>query len=155
DFTFYGMSYTKMAVCSNGGITFRPAEITNAEFKSYSVRALLPLSIFQNSLPRIALYWWDLNASADATEGENGIYVRREPDRIVVSWNNVSQFPNRPTTPRCRFQATLFADGRILTVYQTVQFPPNTFTNIPVVAGISPGNSNVVPSIIDLSNPPT
>ena len=57
------------------------------------------------------------------TTGANGIYLRRDNNAVVVTWNNIRDFPNDPTRDRGihRFQVTLFSDGRIRFTYDTAQ----------------------------------
>jgi uncharacterized protein (TIGR03437 family) len=148
NFSLYGASYAQMAVSSNGFLTFRPANTTDAAFNSGSTDSGESLADLQTSLPRIAPYWNDLDARASVTQGDAGIYIRRDNDRVVVTWNNIRDFPNAATDNGVhRFQATLFADGRIQFTYEFAQLTSNA------LAGVTPGNTTTVPAVIDLRNP--
>jgi len=150
DFNFYGTSYGSVAVSSNGFLTFRPAGASDAFFNNDSVDSGESLSDLQANLPRIAAYWHDLDVRSASAQGNNGIFFRRDSDRVLVTWNNVPDFPNSPSIPVGvhRFQLTLFSDGRILFTYATAQLTQTA------LAGISPGNSTQFPSLADLDNPP-
>ncbi len=149
-FSFYGVSYSMVAVTSNGNLTFRPSGVTDAFFNTNSIDSGESLSDLQMTLPRIAPYWNDLDARASATQGESGVYFRRDGDRAVITWNNVRDFPNDPNNDIGvhRFQVTLFNDGRIVFTYATAQLTQTA------LAGISPGNSTQTPTLVDLNNPP-
>src|SRR5262249_48828419 len=83
------------------------------------------------------------------TTGANGIYFRRDNDRVMVTWNNIRDFPNDPTIPigTHRFQVTIFNNGRIVFTYNTAQLTTTA------IAGISPGNTKTVPMLVNLNNP--
>jgi uncharacterized protein (TIGR03437 family) len=149
-FSLYGASFSQVAVSSNGFLTFRPAGVSQAAFDAASVDSGESLASLQRSVPRIAPYWHDLDARAGQTQGDNGIYIRRDNDRILVTWNNIRDFPNDPSQDRGvhRFQVTLASDGRITFTYASVELTSTA------LAGISPGLSTTTPSLIDLSSPP-
>ena len=142
-----GASYGQMAVTSNGNLTFRPANTTDAVFNNGSIDSGESLSDLQ-LLPRIAPYWHDLDARANVTQGDAGIYLRRDNDRVVVTWNNIRDYPNANSdNGRHRFQATLFANGRIQFTYESAQLTTTA------LAAITSGNTANLPSLIDLRNP--
>ncbi len=148
NFSLYGASYAQIAVSSNGFLTFRPANVTDAVFNGASIDSGESLADLQTSLPRIAPYWHDLDASASLTQGDAGIFIRRDNDRVVITWNNIRDFQNTATdNGRHRFQATLFANGRIQFTYESAQLTTSA------LAGITPGDSTNTPAVIDLSNP--
>jgi hypothetical protein len=147
-FNFFGTAYTTAYVTSNGNLVFRPAS-AGGGFGLDAVNASNALSDFRTGSPRIAPYWHDLDARAAETTGARGVYFRRDADRVVVTWNDVRDFPNDEDvdTGRHTFQATLFSDGRILFTYQTV-----TLTS-EALAGVAPGNSSQTVTLVNLSNP--
>jgi len=149
-FNFYGTNYSTAAISSNGNLTFRPAGIPQADFDDSAVSSIASLSEFQGGLPRIAPYWHDLDATASVTTGTTGVYIRRDSDRVLVTWNNIRDFPNDPTVDRGvhRFQVTLFNTGRIVMTYASAQLTTQA------LAGISPGLTSIVPTLLDFRNPP-
>lgn len=149
-FSFFGNNFSTVAISSNGNLAFRPAGIPQQDFNLAAVSSIASLAEFQGGLPRIAPYWHDLDARASATQGANGIYLRRDSDRVVITWNNIRDFPNDPAVDRGlhRFQATLFNTGRIVLTYDFAQLTSQT------LAGISPGQTQTLPTLVDLSNPP-
>jgi uncharacterized protein (TIGR03437 family) len=150
-FSFYGTSFSNVAVSSNGFLTFRPNGVSQQVFDLDSVESGEGLSILQTGLPRIAPYWHDLDARQNSTQGNNGIFIRRDSDRVVVTWNNIRDFPNDPAVDNGvhRFQVTLFQNGNILFTYDSAQLTSRA------LAGLSPGNASSLPSLVDLSNPPS
>ena len=148
-FSFYGASFTNVAVSSNGFLAFRPASVDQAAFDLEAVDSGESLAKLQTGVPRIAPYWHDLDARASTTQGSSGIYIRKDSDRVVVTWNNVRDFPNDPTTDNGvhRFQVTLFSNGRIVFAYDQAQL-----TSL-ALAGISGGGAAPVPALVDFSSP--
>ncbi len=150
NFSFYGANYTQAAVSSNGYLTFRPNGASNSFFNQNSVDSIATLAAFQSTLPRIAPYWHDLDARASQTTGNNGIFIRKESNRVLITWNNIRDFPNEPAIDNGvhRFQVSLFNDGRIVFTYASAQLTSQA------LAGISPGASPNAPTLVDLSAPP-
>lgn len=150
NFNFYGASYSSVAVTSNGNLTFRPAGVSQDDFDQGTVSSGETLAELQAGLPRIAPYWHDLDATASATAGTNGIYLRRDSDRVVISWNNIRDFPNDASvdTGIHRFQVTLFNTGRIAFTYASAQLTTKT------LVGISGGLSSPTPTLVTFTNPP-
>jgi uncharacterized protein (TIGR03437 family) len=151
NFSFYGITFTSVAVGSNGFLTFRAAGATDADFNADATDSGESLTDLQTRSPRIAPYWHDLDASANATAGANGIYIRRDQDLVVVTWNNIRDFPNVASrdTGVHRFQVALHRDGRIVMTYDFAQLTSMALT------GISPGNSAQTPSVIKFASPPS
>lgn len=148
NFSFYGMPYSSVAISSNGFLTFRPSNIDSQYFDAYSTDSGESLISLQTALPRIAAYWHDLDARAVSTTGSNGIYFRTDTDKVVITWNNVRDFPNFTGDNGIhRFQVTLFADGRILLSYNQVQLTSSA------LVGISGGANSLSPILVDFANP--
>jgi uncharacterized protein (TIGR03437 family) len=148
NFNYFGTAYSTVYVTSNGNLVFRPAS-AGSGFDLDAVNAGDSLSDFRTGSPRVAPYWHDLDARAVSAQGASGVYFRRDADRVVVTYNNVRDFPNTPSVDNGfhTFQATLFSDGRILFVYQNV-----TLTSHALV-GVSPGGAAQAVTLADLSNP--
>ncbi len=148
-FSLYGTTFTTVAVSSNGFLAFRPGSMTQAAFDLEAADSGESLSKLQIGAPRIAPYWHDLDARASSTLGANGIYIRKDSDRVVITWNNIRDFPNDPATDTGihRFQVTLFSNGRIVFAYDQVQL-----TSL-ALAGISGGGASPIPTLVNFTNP--
>ncbi|MFN0109985.1 MAG: hypothetical protein ACKVZH_14110 [Blastocatellia bacterium] len=149
-FSIYGSAFTNVAVSSNGFLAFRPAGANQTTFDQEAVDSGESLAKLQTSVPRIAPYWHDLDARSVSTQGSSGIYIRKDNDRVVVTWNNIRDFPNDPVTDTGvhRFQVTLFNNGRIVMAYDQAQL-----TSL-ALAGISGGGSAApIPTLVNLNNP--
>ncbi len=68
-FSFFGNSFSTVAISSNGNLAFRPAGIPQQDFNLAAVSSIASLAEFQGGLPRIAPYWHDLDARASVTQG--------------------------------------------------------------------------------------
>jgi uncharacterized protein (TIGR03437 family) len=149
NFNFYGTTYTKAGISSNGNITFRATGVGDQFYSDSTVDAGESLATLQAALPRIAPYWHDLDARAATTAGTTGIYIRTGSDPVVITWNNIRDFPNDVTTDTGvhRFQLKLFQDGRIQFVYDAVQLTSEA------LVGISPGRSTPSTTSVDFANP--
>ncbi len=150
-FNFYGTSYNKVAISSNGNLTFRPPGVSDQTFNDSTVDAGESTATLQASLPRIAPYWHDLDARTVSTPGTTGIHIRTGSDPVVITWNNVRDFPNNTNTDNGvhRFQVKLFQDGRIQFVYDAAQLTSEA------LVGLSPGNSPTASTSVDFANPTT
>ena len=151
NFNFFGASFSSVAISSNGNLTFRPAGISQAAFDLGAVSSMARIFEFQQGLPRIAPYWHDLDARAAQTAGGAGVFLLQLPDRTMVTWNNIRDFPNDPLIDKGvhRFQVTLFSDGRILFTYDSAQLTSQA------LAGITPGLSSNAPTLVNLNSPPS
>ncbi|MFA6291284.1 MAG: S8 family serine peptidase [Victivallales bacterium] len=88
-FTFYGIAYNSVNVCSNGFLDFA----SNSASYSNSDSALI-----QNI--RIALLWQDLVTS---------IYITENTDNVIIRWAGVVFGSSNPVN----FEVVLYRDGRI------------------------------------------
>jgi uncharacterized protein (TIGR03437 family) len=151
NFSFFGASYSNVAVSSNGNLTFRPGAVTQEDFDLGAVNPSESLIGFQQGLPRIAPYWHDLDARAAQAAGASGVYVKASADNVLFTWNNIRDFPNDTTVDNGfhRFQARLFNDGRIVFTYDLIQL---TSTGL---VGLTPGNLTSAPSLVNLMAPPS
>ena len=149
EFPFYGSTYSDVAITTNGNVVFRPGNTDQSTFDNYAVESGESLAHLRDELPRIAPYWHDLDARAASTVGSAGIYLRTEPDRAVVVYNQIRDFPNSSSDNGThRFQVTLFRDGRIEFAYDSAHLTSTA------MAGISPGPPAAgTPFLVDLSHP--
>jgi len=150
-FSLFGASFSSLAISSNGNLTFRPAGVSQENFDLGTVSPIGSFGEFQQGLPRIAPYWHDLDARAAQASGAAGVFFRQGADRVVITWNNIRDFPNDPSVDNGvhRFQVTLFNDGRIVFTYDFAQLTSQA------LAGITPGNSSNIPAIVNLNAPPS
>ncbi len=129
-FLFFGQSYTKIFINSDGNLTFLAGDSASSERS---------LSRMLSGAPRISPYFADLNPADD---GQLSYFA--SPDRFVVSWIDVPDFSFSGFGPLENFQVTLFPDGRIRFVYAGINGTES-------VAGISAGNLFTPPLATDLS----
>jgi hypothetical protein len=129
-FPFFGVSYDKIYVGTNGYITFTRGDTA----------ARISPSALATELPRIAPLW------ADLEEVDSGnIYYNRLDGKHVITWNKAGQ-PSYDGAST--FQAVLYDNGQIAFVYKKVKAQA-------ALVGISPGNSVAGAQPIDFSSPPT
>ncbi len=149
-FSYYGTSYSQVFVTTNGNLVFRPTAMAQHTFDVLAVDSGESLAGLKNELPRIAGYWHDLDGRPVALPGSAGIYLRKDSDRVVVTYNRVPDFENNPgDTGVHRFQMTLFSSGKIVLTYDSAQLTSTA------LVGISPGPANTdTPTLIDFSKPP-
>jgi hypothetical protein len=126
-FPFFGASYDKLFIGTNGFITFRQGEVSGR----------LSAAALATELPRIAPLWADLDVTASG-----GIYYNRLEGRHVITWDGApqAQYPSLST-----FQLVLYDDGRFAFVYRKVKARN-------ALVGISPGGSTELAQPMDFSN---
>ena len=147
NFPLFGDGYTAVCIASNGSLAFRNGGLPTDVFSQATV-ASESLIDLRSGPPRLAPYWHDLDARASVTQGSNGVYFRRDADRVVITWNNIRDFPNDPARDKGvhRFQAVLFRDGRVSFNYDTVQLTTKA------LVGLSPGGAFNTPALVNLNN---
>ncbi len=125
-FSFFGKSYNEIWVDSNGLLTFGGGDTSATGSFGY----------FQAALPAIAPLFTDLDPSSSS----DGVRVRSEAGRFVVTWSNVPPFGSfLPDT----FQVRLYPDGHIEIAYHGMHVTGG-------VVGISPGGGASIP-LVDFS----
>ena len=117
-FPFYGASYARLFLNTDGNLTFGAPDTATSD------RSLGRLTA---GSPRIAAFFEDLDPSA---AGE--VRVTSEPGRFAVSWIGVPEYSAALTGPRNTFQIVLYPDGRVDLAYDVVN-------SRSAVAGIAPG----------------
>jgi extracellular elastinolytic metalloproteinase len=110
-FTFYGFTYTRTHVCTNGFVEFVGPATTNCS----SANAAIPTTSRPNGA--IFPFWDNLAVDADASirADERGTSPNR---RFVIEFRNVLFPPN--TSARIDFNVVLHENGEILTQYRNI-----------------------------------
>jgi len=119
-FPFFGQSYDRVYVNSDGNLTFGAGDAASSERSLGRVTA---------GPPRIAGLFRDLDPSLS----RQGVWVLAAPERFVVSWVAVPEYREFGVGPLQTFQIRLYPDGRI-------EFAYNGITTSSAVVGIAPGN---------------
>lgn len=127
DFPFYGKNYPEVYVTASGMITLGQG--------LYHPN----LQICCNRLPSVVPLLVDLNDK----DGTGGVFVRRDPGRLVVTWNNLHP-QSLATGATYTFQAVLHADGVIEFTYnglpEPILFRPDASpSSVPWLRGLLPG----------------
>ena len=78
---FFGMTHRNMFVNNNGNVSF-----------NMGLYAFTPTAFPVASQPMIAPWWGDVDTRGDGRPARNGVYWYLEPNRIVVTWNNVGYY---------------------------------------------------------------
>ena len=110
-FTFYGFTYTRAHVCTNGFVEFVGPATTNCS----SLNAAIPTT----GRPNGAIFpFWD-NLSVDAAASIRADLRGTAPDRrFVIEFRNLRYFLD--TTRRVDFNVVLHENGEILTQYRNI-----------------------------------
>ena len=129
-FPFFGQSYSRLNVNSDGNLTFLEGDAATAD---RSLGRLL------SGLPRLAPLFADLDVTR---AGRISVYSR--PDRFVVTWLAVPEYSNFGVGAQNTFQLRIFPNGTIEFVYEDVNLNG-------AVVGISPGRLAGQSSIVSLA----
>ena len=78
EFTFYGIDYNQLTVCSNGWISFGDTELES--FRNY------PIPGTGGPSPMVAVFWDDLE------DGDVYAYHDQQNDRFIIEWDNYETF---------------------------------------------------------------
>ena len=118
-FTFFGSTYNKVFLNSDGNLTFNLSDPASTD------RSLGRLTA---GPPRIAGLFSDL----DPSRASGSVRVQAEAHRWVASWVAVPEFSDFGIGPPRTVQIRLFPDGKIEFAWGTARLPD-------AVVGISPG----------------
>jgi uncharacterized protein (TIGR03437 family) len=118
-FPFFGASYQKIFINSDGNLTFNQPDTASSDRS---------LGRVTSGPPRIAGLFRDL----DPSRSSKGVYVLSEGGRFVVSWVQVPEFEEVGVGVPLTFQIRLFPDGKI-------EFAYGSILTDEAVVGISPG----------------
>jgi uncharacterized protein (TIGR03437 family) len=130
-FPFYGNSYERVFVNSDGNLTFLSPDNDTGDRS---------LGRMVSGPPRIAPLFEDL----DPTMADDGVRVLLEPSRVVVSWVGVPEYSDYYFGRSETFQIRLYPDGRVEYAYAGV-------VTDQAVVGISPGGTLGVTSLVTFS----
>ena len=130
-FSFYGVSYTRIFLNSDGNLTFGAAD------SAISDRTLGRLTA---GPPRIAGFFADLDPSSG---GE--VRVTSQPGLFAVSWVSVREYSATGTGLRNTFQILLYPDGRIVLAFQVMN-------SASAVVGIAPGAVRNGTTVVTFAN---
>lgn len=125
-FPFYRQTYHQVVVMNDGVVGLGgPADHRTIQYYYGASPAIFPL--YLNLIPQA---------------GEGGIFVRREADRLVITWDRVPAFHARQTT--YTFQLALYCDGTFTITYHDIPsyltFRPNSDPEDDVwLVGATPG----------------
>lgn len=134
-FNFYGKTYRRIFLNSDGNLTFNSPDTATSD------RSLGRLT---SGPPRIAALFRDL----DPTNSRDGIRVFTASDRIVFTWSQVPEFSDFGTGVTNTFQVRLLNTGVIELIY-------NGVFSIEAVVGISPGNTLGATRVVHFTDNPT
>jgi uncharacterized protein (TIGR03437 family) len=127
-FPFFGKTYSRVFVNSDGNFSFENGDGSTAE-RSLGRIAAGP--------PRIAALFADL----DPSRAPDRVRALAEPGRFTVTWDRVPEYQDFGTGPLQTFQIRLFPEGRIEISYKGIQISG-------AVVGISPGNLTGSSSVV-------
>lgn len=135
-FSYYGNIFSDVFVCSNGWVSFTSTST------SLSNTTLPSTSEPNNTL---ALFWDDLNPGSAGTVY---YYSDTANDRFIISFDGVPHYSN---TGSLYFQVILYADGRIIYQYGTMDHAGHT---VSASIGIENGDGTIGLEYDYNSNPP-
>ncbi|MBX9600393.1 MAG: hypothetical protein K2X35_05295 [Bryobacteraceae bacterium] len=130
-FPFYGGSYDRLWLNSDGNLTFEGPDATVSDRS---------LGRFLAGLPRISALFTDLNPPAS----RSGVSVLAASNRWVVTWRDVPLFSDISAGQLQTFQIRIYPNGRIEFAWRGSNSPDS-------VVGISPGKLRGEPAIIPLA----
>ncbi|HMC59563.1 MAG TPA: hypothetical protein VKJ01_10255, partial [Candidatus Solibacter sp.] len=128
-FPFFGATYDRVFVNSDGNLTFTAGD--NAS----SARSLGRMT---SGPPRISPLFDDLDPSQTA----GGVRVLADATRVAVSWVGVPEWEATGIGPKQTFQVRLYPDGRI-------EFSYSGANATSAVVGIAPGNLQGATTLVD------
>ena len=133
-FPFYGTTYDRIFINSDGNLTFGAGDTATSD------RSLGRLTA---GAPRIAAFFEDLDPSA---AGE--VRVTSQPGLLAVSWVSVPEYSATLGGPRNTFQIILYPDGRIDLNYDAIN-------SRSAVAGIAPGSVQGETAVVSFNSTPS
>lgn len=142
-FPFYGETHTELYVTYFGAISLgQPFKDLNLQSDAARAPTLFPLVI---------------RLTPEPAEEDSGLYIRREPERLIVTWNRM-RATSQPET-RYTFQSILYANGDFEFTYnglpQPILFNPNAGpTDNPLLRGVAAGRGEPLYELPDGTDAP-
>jgi hypothetical protein len=131
-FPFYGATYDRVFVGTNGFVTFE-----SGDFNSPAVVSAAALELDE---PRIAAFWADLDTT------NSSVLVKQSANVVSVTWKGVQKFSDAGSTGSNTFQIQLHSDGRVALVYKKM-------TDQAELIGVAPGRGVARPANVNFRNP--
>ncbi len=142
-FAFFGQTYDRVFVNSDGNLTFGKSEIASTE---------RDLKRFTSGPPRIGVLFTDLNPE----QGGEVLFTQRD-NSVTFTWLNVPEFSKNKTlnaTDGNQFSVTLFSNGDIRMKYGNLKVTRGDQEALVAVVGVSPGGGAAAQQV-ELSQNPT
>ncbi len=118
-FAFYGVTYQKIFINSDGNVTFGGGDVDTS---SRSIGRL------NSGRPRIAGLFTDLDPSAAG----DGVRVRSDATSFTITWLRVREYTDFGFGPQQTFQISLSPDGNVTLAWSQINVAES-------VVGLSPG----------------
>lgn len=130
-FTYAGVAYTDICVCSNGYIEFGPVSTAGSDFSPTETELL-------TGPPRLCPMWEDLNPSSQGNVLFQTVPASgTTPAHALVTWANVHEYG---TTNAISMQLRLDANNAIAVTYGS-NAPQGALTITDYIVGASPGGN--------------
>jgi len=134
-FPFYGTSYDRLFVNSDGNLTFTAPDTATSD---------RGVGRMTSGPPRISPFFLDLDPSL----APDSVRISRTLTRFTVSWVRVPEYRNVGFGPPNTVQVSLFSDGRIEFAWQSV-------ASSSAVVGIAPGETRNGSSLVSFTRDPS
>lgn len=131
-FTFYGQTYDRVFVGTNGFVTFG-----SGDFNSPIVISTAKLG---SDEPRIALFWTDVDTTNASVE------VKQSQKMVAITWNAVQIYNDFGSVGSNTFQLQLYKNGKIVLLYRDMSHPAS-------LVGVSPGGDRQPLRRVDVTSP--
>ncbi|MFQ5637939.1 MAG: FlgD immunoglobulin-like domain containing protein [bacterium] len=124
-FSFYDIEWNDIHISANGIVTFG-ADVNPSGF--------FDDNDFFNNLPKIALYFMDLNPAA-----RGGVFLKSAADNLTITWNNITEFAdNNGVINSNTIQLVLHKDNSFDITFNGIEAKTQV-NNAPIAFGIHPG----------------
>ncbi len=135
-FPFYGQTYTQIYICNDGALSLGRSMPYRLYQYQYGAGAPVIFALLTDLYPEI---------------GPGGVFVRKEADRFIVTWDHVRGFSQQDVS--FTFQAILYPDGVFDLVYnglpEAMPFYPNDDPGAsPWAIGALPGGRSAAPQYV-------
>ncbi len=142
-FPFYGEIYAQIHLSQSGAIGLgQPPNLNNLQAPFIRIPSIFPLMF--NLIP-------------DPAEADSGLYIRREPERLIITWNRLLALAQPEA--RYTFQTILYADGTFEFTYNglppQIRYTPNAGPyDTPWLRGVAAGRGEPLDDLpVDMREP--